>query len=160
MEPAASAADQLRSQIRRYFLVVFGMIAAAIVFVIALAAVVKVAITEEKTAATVVGIAGFLVMLGVVISSWVAVSKYWRCPACQKNLYWTVSWNMSLFARAASPNCPGCGVELFTASGRKRSFRILLVMILVFMGMGAIGAAFSTKTARKAPTIEAPIPPG
>ena len=96
MDPTASVPDQLRSRIRKYFLVVFAMIGGAIVLLIGLGATIKVLGVDSKTAGAVLGIVAPIAMLSVVVGSWVAVSKLWRCPKCDASVYWAVSWNMSV----------------------------------------------------------------
>lgn len=158
----ATHAEQLRGRIRKYFFVVVGLIIGAFVFIIALATTVKLAGLEDKTAATIVGVASMGVMLGVVASSWIAVAKYWRCPACEKSIYWAVSWNLSLFAGSASPNCPSCGVELFTQKARKRAFRLLLILIGLGAAAGVVASVLSNSDAakKKQQQVEMPKPPG
>jgi cytochrome c biogenesis factor len=141
MTTTATPAELLRSRLRRYFAVVFGLFVGAIVLLVALGAVVKLAGVDKKSAGLIIGIAAPLVMLGVVISSWIAVSKLWRCPACEKNIYWLVSWQMSLFAASASTTCPSCGVELFTPAANQRRRRLFLVLVALGVIAGLGGAA-------------------
>jgi cytochrome c biogenesis factor len=157
---AASPADQLRGRLRQYFLVVFGMIGGAVVLLIALGAVLQNA-TDPKTAAQVTTLTAGVLMLGVVGGSWVAVSKYWRCPACEKSLYWQVSLNMSVFSSARS-ECPGCGVELFTTD-RKRRVRRLMVLVgigFAFALGGAMVSGFLVQKNKMKTTQQSPPPPG
>ena len=155
--------QQLRARVRKYFLVVFGLIGGAVVLLMALGMVVKLSGLDAKASGLVLGISAPLLMLGVVAGSWVAVYKLWRCPKCDASIYWTVSWNMSVFAGTASPNCPGCGVELFTQEGRKRGLRILLILIAIAVGAGFAGAMFTASRSKRTPP-PAPVvdtrPPG
>jgi hypothetical protein len=162
MTTTPSAADVLRGRIRKYFFVVFGMIGGVLLTIIVLATGLKVAGADAKTTGMVLGVAAPVLMLGVVISSWIAVGKLWRCPQCDKNVYWTVSWNMSLFASAASPNCPGCGVELFTPAARARWKRTLFILIGIGFAAGVLGAMANVMVAAKhKPTpVERPRSPG
>ena len=163
-DASATPADVLRGRLRKYFLVVFAMFGGAIAFLVVLGTVVKLAGIDPKTSGVVMGVAAPLVMLGVVAGSWIAVSKLWRCPACDQNVYWLVSWNMSVFAASAKSTCPGCGVELFTVAGRKRANRRLLIMVAIAVAFGLAGAMASGYLAQKkrmqGTTQQAPIPPG
>ena len=150
-------AEIVRSRIRRYFLVVFGLFVGAAALLVVLGVTVK-SVFDPQTAAKIVGVSFPIVGLAVVLGSWVAVSKLWRCPACNASLYWTISWNMSLFARSASRTCPSCQVELFTEKGQKRGFRVLLIMVLVAFGAGVLGAAVTATKTRKEKTVEAAKP--
>ena len=158
-----SAPLQLRSRIRKYFLVVFGLIGGAVVLLVLLGAAVKLAGVDGKTGGAILGIAAPLLMLGVVGSSWYAVHKLWRCPKCEKSVYWLVSWNFSLFASAAASNCPGCGVELFTVDQKKKTQRRFIILIVLAIGMGLLGGLAAAVTSPRRPPEplgQQPRPPG
>lgn len=158
-----SAPVQLRSRIRKYFLVVFGLIGGALVLLVILGAAVKMSGVDGKTGGAILAIVAPLLMLGVVGSSWYAVYKLWRCPKCNQSVYWLVSWNFSLFASAAASNCPGCGVELFTVEQKETTQRRFIILVVLAMGMGlAGGLAAATMSPRRPPQPlgPAPRPPG
>lgn len=163
-DASPTPAEVLRGRLRKYFLVVFAMFAGAILFMVVLSTVVKLAALDPKTTGTVLGVAASLAMLSVVAGSWVAVSKLWRCPACDQNVYWLVSWNMSVFASAAKSTCPRCGVELFTVKGRKRTNQRLLILVAIAVAFGLAGAMASgflaQKAKRQGTTQQQPPPPG
>lgn len=163
MTDDAAVPQLIRARIRKYFLVVFGLIGGAIVLLMLTGIAVKTIGAESKTAGMVLGIVAPLLMLGVVASSWYAVYKLWRCPKCERSIYWTVSWNMSVFAGSASPNCPGCGVALFPPDYQKRTRRVFVILIAVAMGMGflaAIAAATMAPKRQHATVTDTPRPPG
>jgi hypothetical protein len=153
----ATPADVLRSRLRKYFVVVIGMIFGAIALLITLGALAKT--LSPTSAGMVMGVLAPIAMISVVIGSWVAVSKLWRCPACDKNVYWLVSMNMSILAATAQSNCPACGVELFPVADRKRRTRRFVILIALAVGLGMAGAMTSGFLAQKSRTQQTPPPP-
>ncbi len=149
MTTTPSIPQQMRARIRRYMLTVISMLAGAVVVLVLLGFLARTIFASDETSALVIAIAAPLMMLGVVVSSWFLVAKYWRCPGCEKNVFMTVSWNMSLFARSASRTCPQCGVELFTIQGQRRGLRILLIMVAIGAATGVITAAISAASVKK-----------
>lgn len=154
--------QQLRQRLRKYFLVVFGMIGGLFALLVLLGVTLKLADADQKTTGTVLGIVAPLGMLAVVASSWVAVSKLWRCPKCEHGLYWVVSWNMSIFAGMSSPNCPGCGVLLFEPERKKRFVRFLIIAVVLVATAALAASVFfaGARTRRPAPVPADVRPPG
>jgi len=147
-------------RLRKYFAVVLGMLAGAVVLLMALGAIVKVSGADERTGGLMLGVAAPLLMFTVVALSWVAVAKLWRCPACDASVYWLVIWNMSVFAGAASKTCPKCGVELFSPQTARRGVRVLLIMMLIGALFAVGGIAASTMLAKEQQEQQKPLPPG
>ena len=154
----ATPAQILRSRIRKYFLVVFGMFLGAAVLLVVVGVVLKT--LAPSGAATAMGILAPVAMLSVVVGSWVAVSKLWRCPACDKNVYWVISMNMSILASQAPSTCPGCGVTLFDTADRQRRGRRFLVLIVLAVVLGIAGAMASGFMAQKRAQQEKVLPVG
>ncbi|MBL8936253.1 MAG: hypothetical protein JNM69_16985, partial [Archangium sp.] len=139
---AEQAQIELRSRIRTYFFSVVGLLLVAFLVVPFVLTVVLVAAGMSKEqAGPVVGASVVVSMLGVAAMSWYLVYRLWRCPACDANIYWLVSWNMSFFAGAyGKKSCPKCGIELF---GPRSSRRFILVLLGIALLLGALGAIMS-----------------
>jgi hypothetical protein len=159
------AQAELRSRLRSYFIKVVALLIASIVVLPLLSGAVLKAMNVERAASISAGVGG-LSMLFTVGFAWYLVFTTWRCPACDANIYWLVSWNMSAFGAGASKTCPKCNIELFKPrSGR---FVLIIVAIAVMLGvMGALmaGGAAAQKAKQKQPTVTQPaqpppLPPG
>lgn len=142
---AEAAQLELRRRIRRYFLVVLGglVLAFALPFIVGMLMVSSGA--DKEAAAGPAAVAGFTAMFSVVALSWFLVYRWWRCPVCDRNVYWLVSTNMSVFAATASKNCPGCGTQIIAADAAKRFFIRLFIIVGVFMALGVLSGLASAR---------------
>lgn len=163
MSPEAAQAE-LRRRVRRYFLVVVSGLAGAFALPFALGAAVTAGGMEKQAAGALAGVVGVAGMFGVVALSWFLVYRWWRCPVCDRNVYWVVSMNMSFFAGAASKTCPGCGTQLIAPGSARRFFLRILLIAGLFMALGVLAglSGLSSKRAPPPPSTQqpAPSPPG
>lgn len=166
---AEEAQLELRRRLRLYFVKVIGSLIATFIAPFLVGGVLKAAGVEQ--AAAVSAVLGALMMLGTVAFAWYLVFTTWRCPACDANIYWLVSWNMSAFASMyGKKNCPKCDLQLI--SPRRGKFVLILIGIAVVFGvLGALMAGGAAAQKRKNQTPDAmtapntpnpppPIPPG
>jgi hypothetical protein len=158
MSPDAAQLE-LQRRVRRYFIVVVGALVGAFALPFVLGAVLQAAGVEKQPAGTVAGIAGLVGMFTVVALSWFLVYRWWRCPVCDRNVYWVVSTNMSIFAATASKTCPGCGTQLIAPGAARRFFIRLALIAAVFIALGVL-AGLTSASERRTPASQHTAPPG
>ncbi|MFT3713024.1 MAG: hypothetical protein QM817_35675 [Archangium sp.] len=149
---------ELRRRLRSYFVKVVSMLIASLVVApLVLGAILKT--MDVQNAKAIAAAVSGLSMLSTVAFAWYLVFTTWRCPACDANIYWLVSWNMSAFAAGAKKTCPKCNIELF----QPRSGRFVLIFILIAVAIGALGAigaatAGAQKRQKQQDTVTQPQP--
>lgn len=158
MTPEAAQAE-LQRRVRRYFLVVVGALAGAFALPFMLGAALVAAGMEQQAAGSVAGVVGLAGMFCVVALSWFLVYRWWRCPACDRNVYWLVSTNMSIFAATASKTCPSCGTQLIAPGAARRFFIRLALIAGVFIALGVL-AGLTSAGQRRTPASQRAAPPG
>lgn len=158
MSPDAAQLE-LQRRVRRYFIVVVGALVGAFALPFVLGAVLLAAGVEKQPAGTVAGIAGLVGMFTVVALSWFLVYRWWRCPVCDRNVYWVVSTNMSIFAATASKTCPSCGTQLIAPGAARRFFIRLALIAGVFIALGVL-AGLTSAGQRRTPASQRTAPPG
>lgn len=139
---AVEAQAELKRRLRRYFVIVLGLLGSVFLLPVFASLALKSSGVAVTTFGPIVGIVTAVGMFSIVGFSWYLVFKLWRCPACDTNIYWVVSMNMSAFASMyGKRHCPKCGIELF-APGRSRRFLIVVFLVIgVFIALGAIAGA-------------------
>jgi len=142
---AEAAQLELRRRIRRYFFVVMGGLVGAFALPFVLGLVLTSAGFEKQAIGGLVAVIGVGGMLSVVALSWFLVYRWWRCPVCDRNVYWLVSTNMSIFAATAGKNCPECGTQIIQEGAAKRFFTRIFIIAGIFMALGVISGLLSAK---------------
>lgn len=151
--------EEMRARIRRYMFIVVLLIIGMVLSMVVVAAIVG-ASGGSPTANTVAAVVGATLMVGLVATSWVLVSRLWRCPACDANVYWVVARNTSAFAPLASKTCPKCNAVLFEQRTRKRSLRAVMILVGIGVAFALLGAVASGSMHQKraAVTVTHPQP--
>lgn len=153
---AEAAQAEVSRRLRSYFLKVVSCLVGTFLAPFVIGGVLKAAGVEQ--AGAIAGLIAALAMLGTVAFAWYLVFTTWRCPACDANIYWLVSWNMSAFSGLyGKKNCPKCDLQLI--SPRRGKFVFILIAVAVVFGvLGALMAA-GAKAQRDRQHQSAPPPP-
>lgn len=160
---AEEAQLEVRRRLRMYFVKVVGLLLATFIVPLIVGGGLRAAGVEAAPAIS--AALGGLMMLSTVGFAWYLVFTTWRCPACDANIYWLISWNMSAFASMyGKKNCPKCDLQLISP----RSGRWILILIVIGVGFGVMGALMAGGMAKKRhddslknqPTTTTPVPPG
>ncbi|MFO0594907.1 MAG: hypothetical protein U0228_06375 [Myxococcaceae bacterium] len=163
MTPEA-AQQELRRKLRNYFLAVVGLLLFSLFGAPLIGGFIAAAAhLDPNVAGRNIGMFAAASMFSTVVIAWVLVYRWWRCPACNANVYWLVSMNMSAFAGAYNRKaCPSCGIQLFPDKSPRRFMVVLAIIAAVFVVLGALMAAGAasqrSRQQQNQPTPTAPAP--
>jgi hypothetical protein len=144
--PESDLVAQMRTRVRRHLLVSLGGIVLAILCIVTVIGIAK-ALDPSEDPPTYVGIlaVGCILMMPA-IGFW-STFKNLRCPKCEGSVAWQVSANFSLFSAQATKHCRHCNEKIFPDDGSRR---VLIIMIVVGVAFGAIGAIVNVLMSRGA----------
>jgi hypothetical protein len=144
--PETDLVAQMRARVRRHLLVSLGGVALAMLCIGIVVGIAK-ALDPSEDPPTYVGILAFGCILMIPSIGFWSAFKNLRCPKCEGSVAWQVSANFSLFSAQATKHCRHCNEKIFPDAGSRR---VLMIMIVVGVAFGAIGAIVNVLMSRGA----------
>lgn len=137
--PASDLVAQMRARVRRHMLVSLAGVVVAILCIGVTVGIAKSIVPSEEPPAVVGVLAVAFIFMIPAVGLWSTFTNL-RCPKCEGFVGWQVSANFSLFSAQATKHCRHCDEKIFPDDGSRR---VLIIMIVVGVALGAIGAITS-----------------